>query len=752
MKRWSFASVLLYFLFLTDCYSLRAQVVVNEVMSSNTRTIRDEDGETPDWIELFNAGPEAVDLTGWSLSDDSLETDKWKFPAVTIPAKGFLLIFASDKDRTTPGAPLHTNFRLGAGKDPVLLYNAAGALISVLPGRCIPSDASLGRIPDGSPALFHQSRPTPSGPNDPTSWFTIKEEKDTVLFSHPGGFYPAGFTLSLFVTSPRTRLHYTTDGTLPDETSPVYAAPLPITDQQGQADNYAAISTSPQWTPPGTAVNKATMIRAVAYVDGCPASPVITHTYLVDPQVSQRYQFPIVSLGVDRSDFFGKKKGIYVPGESPDGVPNYNRSGGSWEREVHLEYFTPDGQTMLRQVVGARAHGRGSRANPQKSLRLYADEEYGKNRIDYPFFNHLPVSSFSRLILRSPDADFSNTLFKDELIHTLLQPTGLELQATQPVVAFLNGEYWGIHHLRERQDKYYLASRFGVHPDSVDILGSDLGNEEIIEGDSRHYQAMLQYIRNHDLRQPSHYDYIRSQMDADNFMEYQIAQLYLANFDWPHNNVRYWRPRRTDGKWRWLFFDCDACMIKHSSPDLSKYVDPNAPDDGDRFLLRSLLQNEGFRQQFVGRFFLRLNTIFEPGRVIQTIEQFRNQYAPMVAEHIARWNTPDSYNHWLEALEEMKRFALQRPVEIIRQLQEIFPPPFRLHPNPAGEKVALEGEFSGNVPLQITFLNAKGQPVKFNRLQQEQDWLDVSALPSGLYLVRIQYGQIIFHQKLVITH
>ncbi len=161
---------------------MQAQVVINEVVSSNTGTVQDEDGDTPDWIELYNAGSAPVTLENWVLTDDSLENDKWRFPAVTLPAKGFLLVFASDKNRTEPNSPLHTSFRLGAGRDPVFLYNATGTLVSAVPGRCIPSDISLGRVPDGSEDLFHLSRPTPAGSNDETGRFTIVEGKDTVLF------------------------------------------------------------------------------------------------------------------------------------------------------------------------------------------------------------------------------------------------------------------------------------------------------------------------------------------------------------------------------------------------------------------------------------------------------------------------------------------------------------------------------------------------------------------------------------------
>jgi hypothetical protein len=70
-------------------------------MSSNTSTIQDEDGDYPDWIELFNITDDPINLLDYGLSDDPAEPLKWTFPDITIPAKDFLLIFASDKNRKT---------------------------------------------------------------------------------------------------------------------------------------------------------------------------------------------------------------------------------------------------------------------------------------------------------------------------------------------------------------------------------------------------------------------------------------------------------------------------------------------------------------------------------------------------------------------------------------------------------------------------------------------------------------------------
>ncbi len=92
------------------------QVIVSEFMASNDRTLKDEDGESSDWIEIHNAGGTAVDLSGWYLTDSATKLTRWAIPApTTLAAGGYLVVFASGKDRAVAGKQLHTDFGLKAG-------------------------------------------------------------------------------------------------------------------------------------------------------------------------------------------------------------------------------------------------------------------------------------------------------------------------------------------------------------------------------------------------------------------------------------------------------------------------------------------------------------------------------------------------------------------------------------------------------------------------------------------------------------
>jgi hypothetical protein len=105
------------------------QVMISEFMASNGQVLADEEGEYPDWIELYNSGAGSVNLEGWYLTDNASNLTKWRIPAVSIPPKGFVLVFASGKDRKDPSATLHANFSLSASGEYLALIASDGVTV-----------------------------------------------------------------------------------------------------------------------------------------------------------------------------------------------------------------------------------------------------------------------------------------------------------------------------------------------------------------------------------------------------------------------------------------------------------------------------------------------------------------------------------------------------------------------------------------------------------------------------------------------
>lgn len=136
-------------------------VVINEFLAANDQGVTDPAGQYEDWIELYNTTSEDISLEGVFLSDDATNPDKWAFPAATIPAGGFLLLWA-DEDQNQEG--LHTNFKLSKSGEEILLSNTDGSIIDEVVFGAQETDVSWGRCPDATGA-FTAMTPTPGSAN-----------------------------------------------------------------------------------------------------------------------------------------------------------------------------------------------------------------------------------------------------------------------------------------------------------------------------------------------------------------------------------------------------------------------------------------------------------------------------------------------------------------------------------------------------------------------------------------------------------
>jgi len=494
-------------------------------------------------------------------------------------------------------------------------------------------------------------------------------------------------------TEEGTTTHYTLDGSLPTPASPVYHAPLVLLPRQGQPAPLSAIRTNPadspgewRWSPPDGPVALATVVRIQRYAGDTPVGPSQARTWLIG---QKPYTLPVLSLATDAANFFDAERGIYVPGlthqanpswESAWGTGNYMQDGKEWERPVHVEWFDETGAPVLAQNAGVRIHGSGSAALPQKSLRLYAKEDYGPETFQAAFFPGHPLDAFKRLIVRTSGQDQLWTKLRDCTLQGLLRDTtSLALQACQPTVMFLDGEYWGLHELRERYDEYYLAGHHGLDRKKVVILEGlgelDTGEEDDVEP----YRELLAFVKAHDLSVPAHLAHVEARVDVDDFIDYQVAQLYFDNTDWPHNNVKFWRyrggtagasPATADGRWRWLVYDLDtAAMDGPEADSLARVLTGASLPEDSVVLLRGLLRSPAFKERFLARFGWHLEHTFAPERVLAALDRAADRLAPELPEHIARWGSPRSLEQWHLDMERLRDFARRRPDILRRQLE-----------------------------------------------------------------------------------
>ncbi len=665
-------------------------LVINEIMTSNEKTIADEDGDFPDWIELFNAGITAVTLTGFGLSDNPDTPFKWVFPDMVLGAGSYLLVWASGKDRKNPGSPLHTNFSISAAGEDVLLTYPGGNLAHQIGAVAIPTDISYGLKPGEPSDWYFFSEPTPGAANTTHAFNGVIP---ALSFSHPGGFYTESFDLAITTTTDGVSIRYTLDGSLPDNQSAMLTNILPIGSRAGTPNNISLIPTNNNnvpgppyyegWQPPAGEVLKSHVVRAVAMKENYLSSPVATQNYLVDPAGATRYSLPVFFLNTGRGSLFDPDSGIYFPGNHN----NMFQRGDNWERAMHLSFYEDDGTLAFSDDFGMRLHGGTTRSRPRKSIRVYARNEYGPSWLNYQLFPEKDINRFKRFLLRNSGNDWDQSVFRDGFMQYLARDLAVETQYYRPSILFINGEYWGIHNIRDRYDEQYILSHYGLEAHEMTVLeksGTYLyGNPD---GQS-HYHDMRDFVQHNSPANEANFAHVNTLMDTESFADFQIAQIFIMNTDWPGNNTNFFRrytntylpdelPGR-DGRWRWMILDTDFGFgldffyvpgvgegPAHNT--LAMALDPSRPDNHwpnpawSTFLLRSLLNNTEYKHYYINRFADLMNTTFRESHVVAVIDSIEQVLSPVMQEHIDRWRRPVSMAEWHQNVERMRNFGRQR--------------------------------------------------------------------------------------------
>jgi CotH kinase protein/Lamin Tail Domain/Secretion system C-terminal sorting domain len=162
-------------------------IVINELMASNTKTATDNNGQYEDWVELYNKSTAAVNIGGYFISDDPTNLNKWKIPAnTTIPANGYLIVWADEDSAQNTATSLHANFKLSASGEGVYLSNSTQTLLDDVVFGAQRADFGYARRPNGTGNFVIQT-PTYNANNNTgtTATADILAENDVKIFPNP---------------------------------------------------------------------------------------------------------------------------------------------------------------------------------------------------------------------------------------------------------------------------------------------------------------------------------------------------------------------------------------------------------------------------------------------------------------------------------------------------------------------------------------------------------------------------------------
>ncbi len=677
---------------------------INEFLASNSTVIADPDfNEYGDWIEIYNNGNTAVNLRGYSLSDNFNDPARWAiYDDISIGAKQYLIIWCDSKDTILQA--LHTNFNLSREGEEIGLFSGSTGIIDTISYTGQRTDISYGRDPAVLSSWVFFNEPTPGAANN-LAGYLISE---TPVVSLEEGFYESDQKLYIVLKGEEATVRYTLNGSDPDEYSEEFNDTLFLTDRTSEPNVYSEIRTNrdpfdwlPDWVPPSGNVFKANVVRFRSFEDGKKPSELVTKTYFIKEGMKTRYSLPVISIVTDPYNLFDKDSGIYVPGvKHVTGDPSSGNYFMDWEKNAHISYFEPDGTIGFSQNVGIRIQGGTSPASPQKAFHVIARNRYGNNRMEYPIFwktkgHATEIGEYKRFIIRAWGSTIMSAMFNDACAHRLMEESDLDLQSYQPAILFINGEYWGIHELREaNKSNWYFEVHHNIDADDpgIDLLyhwdNRTQHRTEVNEGDAVHWNNFTAYIHTNDLSNEECYDYVKTKLDIYNFIDYMVHSIYLAKWDWPGNNEATWRPRTSNGKWRYITYDMETGFGVATGLDNSlAFLGPrfNMFDHvltgtniplftyyGPHLVFKELVKNHTFVQEFVNNMEQKIQNELSSATTTSILEEMVSQIEPYLPEHWARWPYEAGTLNvdWYGSVDGIKDFMERRPGYLTGHLEE----------------------------------------------------------------------------------
>lgn len=620
--------------FMIACASMNAQVFINEIVSKNNTSLT-IDGKSPDWIELYNSSDQDVNLAGHFLTENKEQVDKWQFPELVIPANSYLILLADGQDIVDEF--IHTNFKISSLGETLVFSDPSGSLISTIEIPPLETDISYSFV--NSDWLI--KNPTPGEDNSRAQL----EKLASPIFNFTTGIYDAEINLNISGDSGTDLIMY-----------------------EQTLDNLSQHVESFK-----KSINVSSHICAQATKLGFENSDITCHTFII----STDHELPILSVIGSEKEFFDAEKGLFELG--PDAQTFWPYFGANFwkdeDSEVYFQYFNDGNNLPFHGHADLEMHGgRESRTQPQKTFRLLAKNKYGQAFFTYPFFDEKPlIDTFKRLVIRNGSGDYAGAHLRDGFLqsHLIRSNLNIDANANQPIAVYLNGEYYGLMGLREKMDKYYTKSNYNTT--DVDLLEGEI---VVIEGDSTKFLEDYDTVFRKELDDIAYKD-VQNRFDVQNITDYFHAQLGNVSTAWPQNNIKFWRAKNDEARWRYLLFDMDIALGRHPwtlADENSLLNKMTSFGDQNTFInvINSLLTNASFYNQFMNRHQDLFNTVMSSDSMLFALETYVNQIDSEMMRHFNRW--PDlTYEDWKsQEIKKIEEFMQDRPFFAAKYMDEFF--------------------------------------------------------------------------------
>ncbi len=692
------------------------EVALNEICTSNLSCLVDDEGDHPDWVELYNSSDAVVDLSGWTFTNKREGAQKLELAAAVIEPRSFLVVrFKEQLTLPEKGGELY-------------LADSTGRLVDIVEIPALKYDTVYARTRDGK-GNFERMTPTPGESNEGGE-AVVYPTLPPPVFSRQSGFYEDEIELSI-TASCDGEIRYTLDGSVPGRDSALYSAPLLIRDRSGEENVYSAMKEvsvylydyyrRKDYEIPSEKVDKCTVVRAAVFDGDGNCSEVSTASYFIGFEQKKEYEgMAVLSIVSDPEGIFGYDRGIYVLGRSGEehllkrisedeeasgllltdpSLPtdgsvkignigfnrntrgNYTMRGTPWEREAEFILFDEGKRLALTQRAGLRVKGVSSRQYPHKSLNIYARGLYdGSKRLRPEFDLNLRLH---RHLTLSGGGNDQYTLITDALMSELTADLQLaSMRFGRIVYVFLDGEFWGTYMMSEKQDADFFADNFNVSKDNVIFIkGEEV--EVGVPSDINLYNELGGFVEEADFERQEDYEAFCGMVDIENLMRYFSVRIFAEyGIDWPHLNMGMWRCREAEdsefGDTRWRFVNYDNNVELHYSEVSANMIDVvlnGSSTFGRDEMFSKLMENASFREDFLKCFKETVDTVFDPDRAGEVLDSLSERLKLPMSCSYSRWFGDRYTAAWFdEKTGEIKKFIQERPACILPMVEEACAP------------------------------------------------------------------------------
>jgi len=511
-------------------------------------------------------------------------------------------------------------------------YTSVNPIDSVTYGTAV-TDISYGRN-ETTPAIWqHFAEPSPGAANLTSVVSDLRLTSPAPEITPAAGFFTDPETVTLTATS--GPIHYTLDGSNPTTNSPVYSAPLAISDT--------------------------TIIRARVFESGKVPGPITTQSYFYAESFNG---LPIISVVADPETLFGDEIGIYDNNHEPV-TSGMNEVYKGKDAPGHLEFFPVDRSEGFALNGGIRIGGENNWGiHNQKALNFSLRGKYGNDNLKYDLFPGSGIPNHSAFTLREGGDDWNRAMLRDGMWATIADGLiNAETSDMRPSVVFLNGEYWGVYNIRSRWTPEWIFEKYGVNNGEYDHLGyghftsssTTLGAQE---GTTTEWTNLLAFIDNNDINTPAGWAFVESRVDINSFIDFVVSESFANNTSWSHNREM-WKAHAPGSKWRWFLPDMDRTF--RASGINSNIFDSILRNEA---LLNRIKNQATFQARLAQRYAAHVATTFAPARIANIVDTLGALITPELARHKARWSGSISATQQASNIQEIKDYTTQRATVI----------------------------------------------------------------------------------------